>query len=98
MSLASFFVAVRDRVAPPSTQHDLALKAMAKVAEGAYRKQHGPRRPKRNLHRGPVEIVHWIRHARRAAHVPLKYQHTVDSSRYPKAHGGGGQHPGWRAR
>lgn len=98
MSIAGFFAAVRDKILPPPTQHDLALKAMSYVANGAARARLY-RAPKRNLHRGPVteigETEHHFSALKQSKMVKVKYQLMVDGSRYTFAHYMGGQHPGW---
>lgn len=106
MSIAEFFNKVRSAVAnamhPKASQHDLAVKATAMVAEGAHRQLHGPRRPKRNLHVGQITQIGESEHrlpsrngVRRTIKVPVFYQLMVDGSRYPFAHNDGGRHPGW---
>lgn len=107
MSISGFFKTAREMLKPALvTQHDYAVKALTMVAEGAHRRQ-VQRAPKRCLHHAPLIdvpeglLVHRLPTRKGVAHtktVQLKYQPTVDDSRYPFAHSYGGRHPGWLTR
>lgn len=85
MSIAEFFKQVMAGVEAIAelkpSQHDLAIKAMTMVAEGAVRQQ-TRRASKRNLHRGVTEIIDWVKHKGNKLQVAIHYRPVLDGSRF----------------